>query len=806
MRIYRLGWLAGTSLLAFSAPVLAQTSISTTTADVAATAAGANNTVDAVVVTGALRTQRLQEVPLAVTSISGDDFAASNFKEPKELTYLSPSIQISQGGNGIYIRGSGTNSQNAGTEQSVGMVIDGVLMGFVDDIGGDTSDLDHIEVYRGPQGTQFAKNASAGVVSITTKKPEIGANLWDTHIAYGEHNDTNANSVLNVPINDTMAARFSASFQHRDGVFYNAALKDYQGGREAYGLRGKFIWKPKDRTSIYWSVDVRREVYNPNFPQAFQKCGPGSNATFNTVFGTPSAPKALPPCVGVIAEGVVPGPDNTVSGEMDPAFRHTVAGGSSVQIEYPLGEFELTSLTAFRFMSRRFHGPSGSGSYSSQFLNNSYNAFQWSEELRLVSPPSEKFDYVLGLFLYDRVSHLKTLTAGQGYGSVFTVPAAVAYGPLAVVSSSGGELFSNNFNKSVAGYADGTYHFTSKLQAVAGIRVTRDMVSADGHTVVLPGVFLSPGAVFKPSDADEITKTGVTARIGPQYFFTPDVQVYGTYAHGYKGPIIDTSTAVFGRVLPETVNAFETGIKSAWLQHRLTVDVTAFNENFKNYQVSTLNTSIVPNVFQLGNAGGQLSRGVELEINAKPVSSISMQFGLTYLDSHYTEFRTACYTTPAQLATSTQTYKEPQITDPSGKGGCYSFTSGTSTVRYTDAAGFPLINASKWTYRFGLNYNHPVEGGGTIDASATYLWRSKFYSVAPDPNLVNRPYGLANFTLGYTSPDGRWRMGFWVRNAFNKFFTLAIQANTSDGGVGGATNVLPTEAVRTAGVSLDVKL
>src|SRR5207342_3589014 len=107
------------------------------------------------------------------STLSAQEFEDSGFKEPRELQFLSPSITVSQqGGNGIFIRGNGTASQNSGTEQSVGMVVDGVLMGFVDDIGGDITDLDHIEVYRGPQGTQFAKNATAGVVAITTRRPQ----------------------------------------------------------------------------------------------------------------------------------------------------------------------------------------------------------------------------------------------------------------------------------------------------------------------------------------------------------------------------------------------------------------------------------------------------------------------------------------------------------------------------------------------------------------------------------------------------------------------------------------------------------
>ena len=301
--------------------------------------------VDEVVVTGALRSQRLQEAPLAVSAVKPEEFINSGFKEPRELQFLSPSIQVSiQGANAIYIRGSGTNSQNGGTEQSVGMVLDGVLQGFVDDIGGDLSDLDHVEVYRGPQGTQFAKNASAGVVSVMTKRPQLGSYSGTVHASYGEHNDTSDDATVNIPINDDMAARMSASFQHRDGVFPNLALGQKQGGREAKGAKFKYLWSPKDRVSVYISADARLQFDKPNFPQAWAQCGTASQnfATYvspnydalvadakNGTYASKvtAADKTIGACNSAYLAGITPSNTNNQIAEKDDAFRHTSAGG-----------------------------------------------------------------------------------------------------------------------------------------------------------------------------------------------------------------------------------------------------------------------------------------------------------------------------------------------------------------------------------------------------------------------------------------------------------------------------------------------
>jgi iron complex outermembrane receptor protein len=824
----------------------------------AADSAGASAKVDEVVVTGALRSQRLQEAPMAVSAVKPEEFINSGFKEPRELQFLSPSIQVSiQGANAIYIRGSGTNSQNGGTEQSVGMVIDGVLMGFVDDIGGDISDLDHIEVYRGPQGTQFAKNASAGVVSVMTKRPQIGALDGVVHASYGEHNDTSDDATINVPINDTMAARMSASFQHRDGVFPNLALHQYQGGREQKGVKFKYLWSPKDRVQIYLSADARLQFDKPNFPQAWAQCGT-ANQNFAT-FVSPNyaklvaaakngnaaylaavlaSDKMIGACNSGFLAGIAPSATSSQIAENDDAFRHTSAGGTSLEIDYPLGDFQLMSLTAYRFMSRRFYGPTGSGYYTNSYLQNWYNGGQVSEELRLISPAGKKLTWVNGLFLYDRDTVTKACGCGPAYGQAQIEYPNTLAGPGVFTASNGGQTKAHNVNKSYAVYTDGSFHFTDKLQLNAGFRVTYDDIYASIATVPVTGVYNSPstivgGVVLVPGvingtffnagqtgtfvipvavnnsttpavvalpfrSLDE-THTGYTYRIGPQYFFTPDIQLYATYAHGYKGPLIDTSINVLDAIKPEEVDMWETGLKTSWLQHRVTADVTFFHQLFKNYQVNVLNQQVIPNTFQLGNAGGMLSQGAEFELTARPLDDWLFNAGFTYNDSHYTDFVTSCWNSgepikqiasppapPAPNTCLTVAQKNPT-------------TGAVTNVTSTNAAGTPLINSSRWTYRLSGTYTHVIDRW-KLDAQASWFWRSQWLSAPMDPNIVNPGYGVVNFSGGVTTPDGNYRFGIFARNALNTFFLAGRQSNN-----GGWTNVLNPEAVRTVGVNFTGK-
>jgi iron complex outermembrane receptor protein len=797
-RALLLGFTALAGSLAMIAPAYAAEATAAAT-DTAAPDAGSK--VDEVVVTGTLRSQRLQDAPLAVTAVQATEFTNSGLKDPRELQFLSPSIQVSiQGANAIYIRGSGTNSQSGGTEQSVGMVIDGVLMGFVDDIGGDISDLDHFEVYRGPQGTQFAKNASAGVVSMMTKKPKLDVFEGAFNATYGEHNDTSDNATVNVPINSTMAARFTASFQHRDGVFNNISLHEKQGGREAKGVKGKLLWVPNEKLTVYLSGDARLQYDKPNFPQAWGACGP---TALTTPFINYTGTKTVGFCNGALATltaaGIAPSVTNSTITERDNAFRHTAAGGVSIEAAYMLGDFKITSLTAYRYMNRNFHGPAGSGTYTNGFLNNKYDGNQISEELRLISPAEKKLTYVAGIFLYQRDTTTNSPATGPAYGQAqFEYPNTI-YGTNVAVGN--GFSHTHNLNKSYAAYTDGSFHFTDKLQLNMGARVTQDDISASLYVTAIPGTFTPITSGVPNTSANPVVilpnpnyrtlktpATGYTWRIGPQYFVTPDLQFYGTLAHGYKGPVIDTSLSpVFDAIKPEEVTMYEAGMKSSWFDHRLTANVTLFYQHFTNYQVTVLNQTVIPNVFQLGNAGGMLSQGGEFEFQARPTPEWNLSAALSVNDAHYLDFVTSCWNAAEPIK---------QVT--SGKNGC--FIHPGQTAASANAVDTPLINSSKYTYRLGASYTHTLKNQMVVEVGTTWNWRSQWLSAPMDYYIANPGYGMLGFTGGLSTADGKYRVGFFVRNALNKFFLAGRQANN-----GGFTNVLNPEAVRTIGGTLSAK-
>lgn len=775
------GFLAAASVLALGVMSMAGPAFAADAEDAPAAAPDGGG-VGEITVTATRRAERLQSVPLAVTAISGQDFEKTGLRGPGDLQFLSPSVQLSiVGGNGIYLRGAGINSQNAGTEQSVGMVIDGVVIGFVDDIGGDLTDAERIEVLRGPQGTQFGKNASAGVISITTRAPQFDKYSLNAHASFGEHRDSNNSLKVNIPITSNLATRMSLFYQNRDGVFPDVVRNNKQGDVSQWGGRIKVLWQPSDALTVTLTGDYRDEKRQPNFIQSYRNAGTGY--TVNGVrYGVPG--------LGNLQAGIVPSATNVEIGEAQPADRRTRTGGGAAQLDYDLGGFTLTSLTAFRRMDRLYHSPYGSGVQPALYGTTSYIGNQVSQEFRLTSPAGKKLTYIAGLYYYNRATHGGALSVGDLYGL-----ATATYGAGAQIAANGGRIDTTNDNTSYAAFLDGSYALTSHLKVLGGVRYTDDKVGASANTVALPGVYVQPGTTVKPSDSASFSNDAISWRGGLQYTFTPDVMLYATAARGYKGPVADTSTAVIGRVKPEYVRSYEVGLKSSWFDRKLLFNVTLFDQKFTDFQTTVLNTTVLPFGFVLGNAGGEKTRGVELETQVAPVANLHLSGGVTYLDAKFTDFRASCYSSAAPIPM-------PTTTNADGTGGCYTIPG--TTTRFTQAAGSPLNNASKWSYKLSADYKVNIGQNYAFDASTTWVWRSNFRTNGYDPNTVVPGYGTLALNAGIGAADGRWRLGFFARNLLNKYFISAIQSNSYDNG--GYTNVLNIEAVRTVGAAFDFKM
>src|SRR5579871_4689170 len=450
-----------------------------------------------VLVTAQFRSESQQTVPVSLSAIPAEDIKDANVKSLRDLQYLSPSVYVTTAnGNTPEIRGISTNTFNNGSEQAVGVVVDGVVIGFVDDLGVDSlTDIDHIEVLRGPQGTLFGKNASAGVISIITRNPVLGEYGGDAHVSYGEHVDVNTNFDVNIPIDDNKAARFTAYEVNRNGLVDNVTVDKRAGDVQGQGARGKFLWQPNSDLQIVRSADYRHLRNAGNFVATWRNCGHGY---FNFA----------PACIGILGEGVVPGPDNLESADVKVGHRITQSYGTSAEINYAMGDYTLTSISAYRGLKRHVDQTLVAGPIYFVTADAIYDGNQLSQEFRITSPTGGFLDYVAGLYFYDRNTHVINFQHGPYAGR-----AVALHGPGAELSIPGGRQHISNVTESEAGYVNATLHFTPELQLVGGARLTFDTNSTGTHTEVIPNLYPMPGGVTRITDAKSVNETNFSYRV-----------------------------------------------------------------------------------------------------------------------------------------------------------------------------------------------------------------------------------------------------------------------------------------------------
>ena len=698
-----------------------------------------------IIVTATRRKAPLQKIPVSVYVISGKEFTNSGFKNPSDLQFLSSSMQVTASGGVSYvIRGVGNNSFNAATEQAVGLVIDGVTYGFVSDLSADLTAVEDVEVLRGPQGTTFGKNSSAGVVSITTKRPSTAAVTADFHATYGSRNDTNSYLNVNVPITPRLATMFSVAYQNQDGFVYNPVRHEEEGDFNQLGYRAKALYNPTDELSLFLNADFRQERAHPLFLSTYRSVGVDNG-------------------LGIFNYGIVPAPNNTETGAKSDAAELLNTGGVSLEANYKFGPgLTLSSISAFRFTASKNSATLGATPIELLNFASTDHGTQVSQEFRLTSPASGFFQYVAGAYYYDRLTHDTSLSEGA--------------------LASGLELSDNNV-RNYAVFAEGTSHITDRFRFVTGGRLTYDQAYGNLDTVNVPsGVTVNPPAHVSVQDRN------FSWRVGPEYDITDNVMGYATASEGYKGALaVPVQGGAILHINPESGRAYEVGVKSTLFDNRLLFNIDAFYEHFKDFQTSVLDTQLNPPEFELGNAGGLTTKGVELDLTARPIPELTLHGGVTYQYAYFTNFATSCY------------YGQNTTANSNGVGGCY-YSSPTATG-FTQAAGSPLNDASRWTFTGSASYQHPLSEQLIGDANVDTLYRTAFYTDGYIPGTRVGGYDITNLNVGVSDVDDRWRIGFYARNLFDRYFVGGIETGIFDQGA--YTNVIAPQARRTIGVQLD---
>lgn len=742
--------IVGGNLFAFSPIAMAQEAANTESN----AQNGKEESVEVIMVSASRRIERLQDVPIAVSALTGDQLEASTFKDIKDIAYTFSGVQYGESPNdkGFRVRGVGVmGGYSSASEAPVGVVVDGVVMGIgspMESIG----DIVRVEVLKGPQGTQFGKNASSGVVSITTAKPNLFGVSGNVYGSYGSLNEHDLHGTINIPLSDNTAMSVYAFDKEHDGFIDNVVLNQDWGGQHKYGTRIKLLSEPSDDLTLYWIGDYAKS----------ETTGPGQTWTINKLVDGSTDPYGAfgAPFVDLDALGVKIGPENSNSIENTPSEFSDENYGMSLQADYELGSYLLSSITAWREFNEGFRTFAIDGAPFTKFKANNTGGLSrlYSQEFRLVSPSGEKLEYIAGIYL----SRQET---GLGKFESATLSPAMPYNSFPTISITNGYNHTETQSDSAAIFVDGKYHITEQLNLVGGLRVTRDKVEALTFSKIdedLPAfdpvnqTGVLPYSV-KERNTDNLSETDLSGRIGFQYTASRDLMVYGTMARGYLGPTVTFSglSGTKSKVAPQTVNDVTVGIKSQFLEQTVTFNANVFFDKY-----SDLQTSVFDGVeFLTENAGGAETKGFEVDLGYKVNPSLNLNLSYTLSDAVFTDYVTAC---PKSI-----TVAGTQATMCNAEGS-------TDSTFLFQAEGEPLPGAPKHTIIAGASYITEIGGDYLLDINANASYRSEVQNSVGDANTIQKAYTIVNLTAGFSNADETWRVGLFARNLFDKNYNSAI--------------------------------
>ena len=761
------------SSLAFA---LAATLATSAQAQSAAEPASANSDEIApgeIVVTAQKRSEKLQSVPIAITAIGGEKIAEQGGLNLLTAQALVPTLNIQKSGTtlnqSLYMRGVGTATFSIAAEPSVSTVVDGVVYARAGEAFSDLIDIERIEVLRGPQGTLFGKNASAGAINIVTKRPG-DVRGGQVEASYFSGSEFRGRLALDLPLSDTVKSRWVGFYGQFDGNINNIAanVNSKVNGYKHYGLRGMIV-ADVSPTAKFTLIGDWRKSDDDCCAQLIGTVGTG------------------------LAFGILPAPlgaeSRTINQNLVTSTKEE-SWGLSLQADLDVGTHSLTSITAYR---RWNNTEIRDGDWLPQAyigLNQLHDSgvqksTTFSQEVRLASPTGGFLDYIIGAY-YSRAKSDRVFTRRVTTCSALTPPAPTTLtpctSPLAAPSRFpvGVAPHGSDF-KNFAIFANSTLHFSDAFRGVIGLRYTHDDLSVyhsrtstgldvdgSGNPVNTGGVNVNFGPFAGNAKTDNLS-----GRVGLQFDISPSNMLYTTFSRGYKGPGYNmffnlgaTTTPV---VEAETSDAYEVGLKNTLFDNKVTLNIAAFYTKFHNFQANNPDVSGTVVVSRFTNAGEVSTRGFEVDINARLGGGFTLNAGGAYTDAHVDQFKAIPGGNPAEIIPN----------------------------------GTPLLFAPKWKGSFGLDYRGSVSNNLDLFAGTQMSAQSSQLSIF-SPVAATRllgtidGYALVNLQAGVGSSDNAWKVLFQVRNLFDKSYV----AHKESGGPGGSIRYqIPRDADRYFGVT-----
>lgn len=753
-----MSWCAGATALAAACvgmPLLAQE------ANVAGGSPNATTQLEEVVVTAEKRTELISKAPLAISAVNQQNMDELGITNAQELVTTVPNFQISANGYTpqLSIRGIGNFS---GSYSTVAVQVDGIYQPNTATLTNGLYDVSRIEVARGPQGTVYGRNATAGVLNINTADPTRQFQAFGD-VSYGNYSDLTLRAVINVPLGDHLQVRGSVVRETNDGYYSRGdAARDY-GKTDVLTAQLTALAELGD--SLTWRVAVEHSdnTGTINYLQGVNYLTyPNANLTTGYL-GAPVITPARPDLMG--QESVTDNAINTwndairskLTWSVSDLVTATYLAGYSAFIDNGVDE----ATGAFSQISR------GSDTRSS------------TQELD-VNFDTDRLKAVTGLYYYRDYNHgsdvlhigntvpypFSTLVPGATNNPVGQEPGA--YGLIDIVQAT-----AHNYNISKAAFSQATYTIVDGLRLTGGARYTKDTHGVESASQVcafgtagVPSAALACGVPFGPpsSTAQTTGSHNTSWKASLDYDLTPSQLLYGTVATGYRGGGVSGNTllpAQFLSYAPETVTNYELGWKSLLLDRSLALSLDVFDMEYKNMQVSAIEHDLSGNPTPVTiNAAKARIKGSEFELDWRLTPADEIHGYVTYLDARYTSFPNG-----VNASTNPDGIYNTYVGILDAAGANYALL---ATNVPTDFSGKHLPNAPEETFRLAYSHTFSLGSAGTLTPAAQVYWQAKSYTdIANSAQAVRGDYSKTDLNLTYKTESGRMTVDAYVHNLEN---------------------------------------
>ena len=687
---------------------------------------GSSIAVSDIVVTARRRNELLQDVPIAVSAISGEQALRTGINNTESLSLMTPSLDVGkQGGFAVtpFLRGVGTDLLAAGSESPVAVYVDDVYFGSPNGTIFELNSIESVQVLKGPQGTLFGRNATGGVIQVQTKNPSFEPAL-EMMAGYANYDTVSGSLYGTTGLSDTLAVNLAASGSKQNDGFGHSLLTGRDTLRQwNWNVRGKILWQPTDATRFLLSGDY--SDLKTDMGMQFS-VAPGTISSSGATFG---------------------GAFNTRADGSD--FTKVRQGGISLRIDHEASFANLVSISAYRSTKLQYLQDLDGGPLPFQTLSLKSPTKTFSQEIQVQSKEDSELKWIIGGYYF----HSKGAYAPAKLSGLFVTfllpPGLPPFDTL-------GWNNSQTLN-SLSAFGEATYEILPKTRATLGVRYTRDAYDYD-----LQGVFLAgPGLPTVPFPPLPPFKTKqafpkLTYRAILDHDFTPDIMGYASYSRGFKSGGYNLSGAsspqvLFQPVEPEILDAYEVGLKTRSFNGALTLNLAAFYYEYSNLQVSVVR---IAGGF-VENAAAAEIKGIDLDFIATPAPGLRIAGGLGILDTEYTSFPNGPTFTP--------------------------LPGGGNLPGAADLTGNRTVRSPKLTFSIAPSYTFGTSAGEITLAASYYHNSGYFWDSA---NRLRQPsYDLVNASISWDSLDRRWGVRVWGKNLIDDRYFVYGQTEANKDGI-----------------------